>query len=132
MSTGDWLVLQNVTLHSGRTSLFKFECDNLTGAEVEGFAFLISRMIGFSDVRGIPTGGIRLAQALGRYVDTSLPRRLLIADDVLTEGTSMACARVDAIREGWNIRDIAGAVMIARGACPRWVTPVLQLNERLT
>lgn len=131
MSTDSWLILRDITLHSGQHSNFKFECDNFTDGEIEGFAFLIRQMRWFSEVQGIPTGGIRLAQALEPFVERYYRKHLLIVDDVLTQGTSMECARVDAIRQGWCIKDISGAVMIARGQCPSWIAPILQLHPRL-
>jgi hypothetical protein len=133
MTTDSWLILQNIKLHSGRLSDFKFECDNLTDEEIDGFARLIARMVGmFTDVIGIPQGGIRIATALEPFALPGLTRRrLLIVDDVLTEGSSMACERARAIATGWPIRDIQGAVMISRGACDPWSTPVLQLHPTL-
>jgi hypothetical protein len=95
MTTDSWLILQNIKLYSGRLSDFKFECDNLTDEEIDGFARLIARMVGmFTDVIGIPQGGIRIATALEPFALPGLTRRrLLIVDDVLTEGSSMACER---------------------------------------
>lgn len=133
MSADGWLVLQDIILHSGRHSDFKFECDKLTDDEIEAFGLLMRRMVAvlFSEVCGIARGGLRIARTLEPFRVALPQRRLLIVDDVLTESTSMECARVDAIRKGWRISDICGAVMISRGECPKWIAPVLQLHPRL-
>lgn len=60
----------NFLLHSGDTTSFKIDCDALSDDDIETLAFEISlRVPPFSNVEGVPTGGLRLAQALERYRD---------------------------------------------------------------
>lgn len=76
------------TLASGQVSSFKIECDVLTNGEWEGLATMIYNRCGdFSEVVGIPRGGLKLAEKLKPYAKTGvvgLPR--LLVDDVYTTG----------------------------------------------
>lgn len=117
-------------LNSGRISKFKIECDNLTDDDIEAFAFMISKLIGnFIEVRGVPRGGIRLANALKQY-RTYGPK--LIVDDVLTTGNSM-----ERFKAEWdNSAPISsygfiGATIYSRGQCPTWIKAVCQLPKEL-
>jgi orotate phosphoribosyltransferase len=109
------------TGHAGSTLKFKIECDALTHEDIEAIAAIIARTHTFSKVHGVPRGGLRLAQALEKYV--SPDGLTLIVDDVLTSGMSMEEARKDCKDE------ILGIVIFARGPCPEWVKPVFQLSE---
>lgn len=107
-------------LHSGTESDFKIDCDALADIEIAVLAKQLSKRVpSFGRVIGVPTGGLRLAEAMRRYV-TEGP--LLIVDDVLTTGRSM-----DEMREGDRLA--IGAVLFARGKCPEWVTPLFQMHE---
>jgi len=66
----------------------------------------------FGAVEGVPSGGLRFAEALRQYQSAG---PLLIADDVLTTGASMELHRAG--------RDALGVVIFARGPCPAWVAP---------
>jgi orotate phosphoribosyltransferase len=104
-------------LHSGAFTDWKIDCDALTDEDIETLAEQIGRRFRFGSVEGVPTGGLRLAVALERYLlPDSLP--LLIVDDVLTTGASMEEQRAG--------RDAIGVVIFSRGACPGWVTPIFQ------
>ena len=106
------------TAHSGNELTFKLECDDLTDADIDGLAQLISDKIPFGEVIGVPTGGIRLATALFKYrTDSEIT---LVVDDVLTTGKSM--------NEYWCENSV-GIVLFARGDCPEWITPVFTLNK---
>ena len=73
-------------LNSGKISDFKIECDALTDEELDCIAFLLSkRLPSFGSVEGIPTGGLRLAAAMQKYVTTG---PILVVDDVWTTGGS--------------------------------------------
>lgn len=124
-------------LHSGVESDFKIDLDDATDEDIEGYAFLISKIVGpFGSVEGVPTGGLRLAKALEKYAAFPLMRELLyphlIVDDVLTTGASMESARIQ-----YHYRDdptkgfAQGAVVFARGQCSGWIRPLFQLPREL-
>ena len=108
------------TLHSGKVSDFKIDCDALTATDLDTLAAMIVKAVlePFGSVEGVPTGGLRLAKALEKYA-TSGP--LLIVDDVLTTGGSMKAHR--------GKRDAIGAVIFARGRCPIWVRPLFTMSQ---
>jgi len=128
----NWLVRQVFRMHSGRTSHFKIECDELTNDEIDAFAMLIAEMMHpFGKVYGIPRGGMRIREALLPYLQP-MSERVLIVDDVLTTGRSMNEKRFELIGEGHRIDLIIGAVMFSRGPQPMWVDSVFNLHPRLT
>lgn len=107
------------TLHSGEKSGIKIDCDALTDADLDTLAWMIvNRVPKFRWVEGVPTGGLRLAQALKRYQQTG--GGLLIVDDVLTSGGSMEQQRAG--------REAVGAVLFARRQPPDWVTPLFTVT----
>lgn len=110
-------------LNSGISSPFKIDCDFLTDGDIDACAKLIADMsAAFKFVEGVPDGGLRLAKALKKYRNTKSDR-LLIVDDVLTTGGSM--------RRHRNGRLALGAVIFARGPCPRWVRSLFTLNVKV-
>ena len=112
------------TAHSGDALPFKIDCDALTDGDIATLAAEIARRVQFASVMGIPRGGLRLAAALERYRDLSQStKRVLIVDDVLTTGRSMAEAR-----EGLG-SNIKGAVIFARGPCSDWITPLFTMGS---
>lgn len=104
--------------HSGKTLLWKIECEALTDADIKCLALRTVMMIGrtYIYVEGVPTGGLKFAHALKKLMHTS--EGLLIVDDVLTTGASMEEQRAG--------REAKGIVIFARGLCPDWVTPLFQ------
>ena len=57
------------TFHAGQKSNWKIECDALKDADWETLASMIAKMSDpFGGVIGIPTGGIKLANALARVL----------------------------------------------------------------
>lgn len=111
--------LARITLHSGKTSEFKIECDSITESDWATLAYLASRIVGeFSSVYGVPMGGIPFADAMEKYVSDKGPR--LIVDDVLTTGGSM----VEVMDQS-----CVGLVAFARGKCPAGVKAVFYMNE---
>ena len=109
-------------LHSGARSDFKIDCDALTDTDLDTLACLIAeRVEPFVRVRGIPTGGLKLARALACFA-VHQSQRLLIVDDVLTTGGSMEIAKFD-------VPSAIGAVIFARGPCPDWIMPLFQMTE---
>ena len=106
-------------LHSGGQTTWKIDCDALTDDDLATAASLLSERTGrYGSVEGVPTGGLRLAEAFRKY-QTEGP--LLIVDDVLTTGASMEEQRAG--------RDATGAVIFARGRCPPWVTSLFTVGE---
>lgn len=109
------------TGHAGAQLKFKIECDALSSEDINTLAAIIARNHTFSRVIGVPRGGLRLAQALEKYIS---PEGLtLIVDDVLTSGMSIEEARKDCEDE------VLGIVIFARGPCPSWAQAVFQLSE---
>lgn len=108
-------------MHSGALSSFKIECDALTDEDIETLALIISQRFIFGDVYGVPNGGIRLANALQKYITVHHDSRLIV-DDVLTTGNSIHETRFDL---KWN--NAMGVVIFARGPCPDWVIPIFQM-----
>jgi len=118
-----------IKLHSGKVSNFKIECDALSSDDLDTLAYLVSKRIKFMMVDGVPRGGLKFAEALGKYKSKAGP--VLIVDDVLTTGNSMNEERQRAANLlGLNSKeDFKGVVIFARGKCPKWVTPIFQMWE---
>jgi hypothetical protein len=121
------LQLADVTLHSGRRSAFKIECDDLTDDEVAAAcALLVMVLPPFGPVSGVPTGGRRLEEAMRPYA-TEGEKRLLIIDDVWTTGGSMKRHWMDL----GSPPNAITAVLFARGSYPVSVTALFTLDSRL-
>lgn len=125
--------LGDVTLASGAKSHFKLECDALTDKDWECLAAMMAKVVGpFSQVVGVPRGGLKLADKLLVYQMARMSGPTLIVDDVLTTGGSMTRT----LLERFDATDIVagkvkGAVVFARGICPYWVTPLFQMPPSL-
>lgn len=94
----NWLIKKNFIRHSGASSSFKIECDNISWDDIEIFAWLISehykkKNILYGKVIGVPRGGLRLAKAMQQYI-ASESTRIMIVDDVLSTGASMNEAKI--------------------------------------
>lgn len=113
-------IKKGIRLNSGIDSDFKIECDALTNSDIDCIAYLISKHIKFSEVHGVPKGGLRLANSLEQYRTNNPLLPILICDDVLTTGESMR-------RFAAGIPNTIGAVIFARGECPSWITPLFQM-----
>ena len=122
------LQLATITLHSGKKSGYKIECDALTQTDIEAAASMLALILPpFSMALGVPRGGVRIADALDNFAsDHQAP--VCIVDDVLTTGGSMVAFRDQRPNTG---RGAIGAVIFARGPCPDWVTPLFTLDEGL-
>lgn len=133
-------VKQDLTLHSGKKSDFKIECDALTDNDWECLAYLISKQVSFDFVIGVPNGGNKLAKALEKYSTNTWTQSVLIVDDVLTTGNSMEEIRKELKKKEPQIRDndgelmettFKGFVVFARGECPKWVKAVFKIGDCL-
>lgn len=123
----------NFTLASGAQSLWKVECDALTGEDWATIALMLrDRLPDFDHVLGVPRGGIPLAKALDRHTIEGA-ERLLVVDDVWTTGGSMDRYLATLADMGaWlpGVDSIAKAVAFARGPVPDDVVALWQLNLR--
>lgn len=105
--------------HSGKVLPFKIDCDSLTDEDWECLAKVVATRFSFKKAIGIPSGGIRFANALNRYrKDTSV--LTLIVDDVFTTGASF---------EPYNGSYNVGVVLFARAETPGWIIPVFDLHN---
>jgi len=116
------LLLESFISHSGKKLDFKIECDFLTDADLNVFAHIILKKYNFSNVIGIPRGGVRLSNLL-KHHQNSESKHILIVDDVLTTGDSMEKMRSKFIDKS----NIKGVVMFSRGKTPNWIDPIFQL-----
>lgn len=111
------------TLASGLKSDFKIDCDALTKEDWETCAYLLNkRLPEFSEVRGVPRGGLKLAEALEMYAIKESTNKLIV-DDVWTTGISLSkhCKETD-------YRPDFAAVVFARNALPYWCVSLFNLS----
>jgi hypothetical protein len=108
--------LGDFELHSGENSDWKIVCDDLTDDDLATIAAKAGPLLPpYGAVEGVPTGGLRLAKAMEKYV-TEGERTVLIVDDVLTTGESMEEQRAE--------RKAIGFVLVSRSlSWPSWVVP---------
>jgi len=112
--------------NSGVEGDWKIECDALTEEDWQTLAMLISRRVGsFSDVEGVPRGGLKLARYLTAYM-TPHVGPLLIVDDVCTTGGSLERQRAGRLH-GEN--GILGFVVFNRGTLPIWCSALFTLGN---
>jgi hypothetical protein len=104
------------TLHSGGKNNFRINCASLTWIDLAALAEMVApKLKPFGQVYGIPRGGVRFSQALGRYRTTG-PR--LVVDDVFTTGASMEDEHTDGDQ---------GLVIFSRvpwARVPEWIYPI--------
>lgn len=76
-------------LHSGQSSYWRMNCENLSDDDWHCIAVQLRNMIPlpWGKVLGIPRGGLKLAEKLGEFNMQGVPR-ILIVDDVMATGTS--------------------------------------------
>lgn len=112
--------IEPFTLPSGLVTHFKIECDAIKEGSWAALARLASIFLpSFSQVEGVPRGGLAFARALEPYA--SPEGGLLIVDDVWVTGQSM---------ERWRCGrdDVVGLVAYARAPVLPWVIPMFQMN----
>jgi hypothetical protein len=116
------------TMHSGDIGHWKIECDALTEKDIETLALMISERFNFYGVYGIPTGAVRIQEALEKYIDPDSDT-FLIVDDVLTTGASMEEAKKELNESAKFGRpyQTLGVVLFARTKPADWIYPIFQL-----
>ena len=117
--------LKDFTMHSGDAGKYKIECDVLTDEDWDTIAYIIAEKISFKLVRGVPSGGIKLQNALLKYRNPK-SETFLIVDDVLTTGKSMNDFRY-VLEDTYPDLFYEGVVLFARNNCPHWIQSVFQM-----
>lgn len=116
-------------LASGQFSTFKVDCDHLTDGDIDTVArMLVHRLPSFYAVEGVPTGGLRLAEAMRQWT-VSDAGIFLIVDDVFTSGGSMEKFKAQTTQR-YNDPYTKGAVIFDRSidGTPDWITPLWRLT----
>lgn len=115
-------------LASGERSWFKIDCDALTTADLTVLAELLSeRVEPFSNVYGVPTGGLRLASLMREYVTEGVDS-VLVVDDVWTTGGTIRAFEKAVLRaHDWK-KTSQLAVLFARTPVPMTVRTLFQLT----
>lgn len=109
-------------LHSGRTTAWRIECNNLTDEDWETLAQIGAKLVGpFGSIFSAGGAADALAYAMAKFCAEKGPP--LIVDDVLTTGKTMEQVREFLKFEG----DAKGLVAFARGPCPSWVKPIFAM-----
>lgn len=123
--------LGDFILNGGTHSSWKIDCDALTNEDMVALTQLVRCLAGdFSSVKGVPTGGTRLAEWLRPFC-TGTYHPHLIVDDVLTTGASMDKAFGAVSQRTVKDRGVRGVVLFARGSCSDWITPLFQMPQKL-
>jgi hypothetical protein len=120
------------TLRSGKKSRYKIECDALGERDWAGIAAAIMEeklLPTFRQAIGVPRGGVPFAKAMNMHAKAGA-HPILICEDIVTTGGSMERFRQTQIigTQSTLMSDYIGVVFIARGKCPDWVTPLLQMR----
>jgi len=117
-------------LHSGGESRWKIDCDALTGEDLAALAAIAADQLGperpFREVVGIPSGGLRFADAMRRYADPGACS-VLVVDDVLTTGKSVREMRDQILAQRVGV-EVFGLVIFARTAVEPWVERIFQMK----
>lgn len=111
---------------SGKRLPWKIDCASLTQADWETIAWVVlDKLEPFGGVHGIPTGGMRFAEALRKYA-THGP--VLLADDVWTTGGSIQRYATQHFPDK-KPEDYRAVVAFARSPTPLWVTAFCRTME---
>lgn len=119
----------NFTLHSGKESTFKIDCDALTTDDWRALAQIIHQRYQYRRAVGVPRGGVALANALNE-MECYREAPLLIVDDVVTTGAAMEEYRQRLYSAG--LKDTKGVAVFAREGAnvPEWITPMFTMTDR--
>lgn len=115
--------LGEFTLHSGGKTNFLIDCNALTDEDLAALAAITAEKFKFHKVVGIPSGGLRFAQALQKYCTNNEEDGILVADDVCTTGKSFK----DFVRENYPDLTPKGVVIFNRGTVPNWVYSIFYM-----
>lgn len=119
-------------LASGMVSDFKIDCDGLNYKERKALVYMARKILpDYGIAFGVPTGGLWLAEELNFYAKPGC-ETVLVVDDVWTTGGSMSrfVEELHATRE-YEITDLEGFVLFARGPVPPGLTVLFTLNQNL-
>ena len=122
----------NFKSHAGLDLTWKIECDAISDAEWDCFAKMIVEIETrqFSEVLGIPRGGIKLQNALQKYVSGNCADPVLIVDDVWTTGTSFReFTEIGIIQSLTEDKGWFGWCIFARTLASHNVTALFQMPE---
>jgi hypothetical protein len=122
-------VEDGIKLHSGGRSQFKIECDALDDGDLECFAWITATYLveDFSEVHGVPEGGLRFAKALEKY--KSKEGAILVVDDVYTTGNSLREFIMNYFIENdmHSSPPMKTVVIFARNETPEWIIPIFKM-----
>lgn len=110
---------------AGKSLNWKIECDALSTEDIEGIAQLVIEKIGNTGMAyGVPSGGVRLAEAYNRKAKHFQNPPALLMDDVWTTGKSMKAHAKDLGLTKWR-----GFVIFSRaGMLPDNVEALFTVN----
>ncbi len=106
--------------HSSVNLPWKINCDTMTDEDWAGLAQIVRAKFSFSQVMGIPRGGLKFAAALRPFCSDG---PLLLVDDVMTTGRSM-----EEYRAYHPTMPTIGVVVFSRGPVPDWIHPIFVVN----
>jgi hypothetical protein len=120
--------------HSGLILPWKLNCDDFTDRDWDCVSRIIARKFAYAKVFGVPTGGLKMAEACNRFTAEGYP--ILIVDDVLTLGSSIEEQRAKAKRDYPGVPTF-GVTVFSRqplpGAfndgAPKWVWTICTVSE---
>ena len=133
----DLFQMGEFTLHSGKKSKWKIDCDALTIMEYKTLAWIVGKEWGLKFVFVECIGGAvkkdrvtntyNFATELRNYGTGDFKDPILIVDDVLTTGASME-RRKEECEDMYGDYEVIGVVIFARGMCPDWIHPIFKMD----
>lgn len=111
---------EGFTLSSGNKCNWRLNCEFLPDDWANYAAMVFHIVAPFGAVEGVPTGGLRFAEELSKYITPGHPRTV-ICDDVMTTG-----AQIKAQRNGR--KDVVGVVLFDTSPGLSWVYSIFKCN----